>query len=73
MDAIGHSAGGVAHDFNNLLTIVNGYSAMSSTSYLRKTPAHEMALKILKAANRPVSSPSNCWPSAVSKSSCPNH
>ncbi|MCS7260253.1 MAG: ATP-binding protein, partial [Anaerolineae bacterium] len=42
----------IAHDFNNVLTAVNGYAELMQAQLSPDHPAHDMALKLLRAGQR---------------------
>jgi PAS domain S-box-containing protein len=52
LEGIGILAGGMAHEFNNLLTVINGYSAMLSSSFDIHGPMREQADAIRGAGER---------------------
>jgi len=52
MEVLGQLTAGIAHDFNNVLTAVNGYAELMQTQLSSDHPAHDMALKLLRAGQR---------------------
>lgn len=52
LESVGRLAGGIAHDFNNLLTTILGFAQLILDMSDPKSPIHNEAKEILRAAER---------------------